>query len=263
VSSLESDDATTQLAVECRSGTDPTLPPIVFVHGAMDRGESFYRVRRRLPEFPVVTYDRRGYNASLDVGASPDVTRHAADLARIIGPRPSIVVGHSFGGVVALLTAQEYPERIASLALYEPPTPWIDRSGAGEDRGDRRHPEDPAAAAEWFLTRMIGRDVWSRLRPDVRARRRAEGAALLGDLDGLGRTKPYDPSRLAGPVTVGHGSNATDRHRLGARSLADDIAGAELTTIEGAAHGAHLSHPDGFALFVRHSAARRRSVTDG
>ena len=54
------------LAVAERRVASPQAS-IIFVHGALDRGGSFARVVRRLVEFDVVVYDRRGYQGSRDL----------------------------------------------------------------------------------------------------------------------------------------------------------------------------------------------------
>ena len=53
-------------------GTDPEAPAVVFVHGSLDRADSFRRVMRRLPEFRLVAYDETTlalYRALLQQGA--------------------------------------------------------------------------------------------------------------------------------------------------------------------------------------------------
>jgi pimeloyl-ACP methyl ester carboxylesterase len=62
---------------------------------------------------------------------------------------------------------------------------------------------------------------------------------------------PFDPSQVRVPVVCGYGSVTEDRHRASTTALAAAVPDGELITIEGAAHGAHLSHPRDFASFVR------------
>jgi pimeloyl-ACP methyl ester carboxylesterase len=62
---------------------------------------------------------------------------------------------------------------------------------------------------------------------------------------------PFEASDVPVPVVAGCGSASEARHRESAERLADTIPAAELMVIEGAGHGAHLSHPKEFAGFVR------------
>ena len=65
------------LALTVRDEEDGPL--VVLVHGAMDRASSFGRVGRRLPDVPLVRYDRRGYGRS-QPGAAVGLAGHAGDL---------------------------------------------------------------------------------------------------------------------------------------------------------------------------------------
>ena len=108
----------TRIGVEC-AGTGPT---VLFVHGGVgDR-------TRWTPMFPLVSskftacaMDRRGRGAS---GDSPEysLSKEAEDVAAVVNSRtgPVFVLGHSYGGVVAL-EAAFLTDRITGLMLYEPP----------------------------------------------------------------------------------------------------------------------------------------------
>src|SRR5579864_1698963 len=102
-------------------------PLVVLVHGAPDRGRSFYAVARHLGDLRVLVYDRRGYGASLQVAPpATSLADHARDLIGLLAGRRATIVGHSFGGNVALLAAALEPSLVTSLGLWEPPLPWFD-----------------------------------------------------------------------------------------------------------------------------------------
>ena len=44
-----------------------------------------------------------------------------ADLVTIVGGRPAVLVGHSYGGDVALGAAAAAPEVVRAVGVYEPP----------------------------------------------------------------------------------------------------------------------------------------------
>ncbi len=100
------------------------------VHGSLDRGESFRRVMRRLPDLTVVAYDRRGYQGSLAAGVV-GLDGHVADLLAILsevrsrGAGPVVAVGHSVGGDVVLGAALAEPRACDAVGAFEPPMPWL------------------------------------------------------------------------------------------------------------------------------------------
>lgn len=231
-----------------RYGEQDGRPPVVVVHGGLDRASSFGRVARQLADLPVVMYDRRGYGRSVDAGPAP-LDDHVEDLLRIIGSQAATVFGHSVGGVIAVLAAIRRPEVVRSLLAYEPPLPWLDW---WPRRADRPADEDPGDEAERFMRRMVGDRIWDRLPARTRAERRAEGPALRADLASLHGSAPlFDPSSVPVPLLVAMGSETSWWHRRAAEELAAAVPSGELAVLEGADHGAHLSHPAAVAALVR------------
>lgn len=234
-------------------------PPVVLVHGSLDRSASFVRVVRRLDDLEVVRFDRRGYAHSL--GARPGAAGlelHVADLLAVVGDHPAAVVGHSFGGLVVIAAALAEPGRLAAIGAYEPPLSWMpwwrhNRPPAAVDGGE----SDPGGAAEAFFRRMVGDGAWDRLPEATRAHRRAEGPALVAELASIGAPGPgLDFTRLAVPAVFARGERAAPRYRRAVDLLADTVPGAERMVVAGAGHGAHLSHPGAFAELVRRVVAR-------
>ena len=246
-------------------------PVVVLIHGAMDRSASFGRSARLLADLPVIRYDRRGYGHSTDLGVG-DLDLHVADVVTVLARRPAILVGHSIGGVIALAAAQREPALVMSIGAWEAPMPWapwwpkssaggaalgaVPQTGTAGSPGSDLSEAQAGDAAERFMRKMIGDDRWGRLPPGTRAARRAEGRALVADVGSLRReTAPYDATALAQPVVAGCGSESVPYHRRAATELAATVVRAELMVVEGASHGAHLSHPRDFAGFVRRAAA--------
>ncbi len=237
------------LAVYERPPRPDRGPRVVFVHGAMDRGASFLRLTRLLPEIEAVRYDRRGYGRSVDAGPAPTLQAQVDDLLAVAGPGPVVVVGHSLGGVLALAAATSSPHRVAGAVVYEAPAPWEPwwpGHGAGPAA---EHPDD---VAEGFMRRVVGDDVWERLPPSTQEARRREGPALVAELTWLRSLPgpPYDPSVLGGRVVVGWGAATLDRHHRASTALAERL-GAPGHAVAGAGHGGHASHPDALAAMVR------------
>ncbi|HEY0581965.1 MAG TPA: alpha/beta hydrolase, partial [Chloroflexota bacterium] len=205
----------------------------------------------------VVLYDRRGYGDSLEAGPPTSLAHHVDDLLDLIGDEPAVVVAHSFGSHVAVKAAIACPDRFVALGLWEPPVPWMEFWPAQA----RRNLEaltaaiDPAEVGERVYRAMVGEDEWRRLPEELKMRRRSEGLAFTIDL-AAELEAPYDWADLRVPVLLGYGTSTWPYSRDAAITLAG-MLGAEVFTIDGAAHSAHVSHPEQFAGFVR----RARSVS--
>lgn len=232
----------------------PDAARLVLVHGTMDRASSLRKVIRRLPDVDCTVYDRRGYGDSRDAGVAPTIAAHVDDLAAVVGDRPALLFGHSLGGVLALALADRRPDLVPAVVAYEPPLSWRSwwpRTTPGS-RAVLEHADDPAEAAEAFMRRMVGDALWERLPARTRAARRAEGPALVTEMAALrSDVPPFDPRRLRVPVVVARGMTTAEHHRRGAAELAELVPTARLVDLDGAGHGAHLTHPDAVAALIR------------
>jgi pimeloyl-ACP methyl ester carboxylesterase len=92
---------------------------VLFVHGQPGLGSDFEPVAEKLgPGFAVSAPDRPGYGSSLKPSVS--MSENVDVLAGVLeqgGPVPAIVVGHSFGGGIALLLARRRPDLVCGLVL--------------------------------------------------------------------------------------------------------------------------------------------------
>jgi pimeloyl-ACP methyl ester carboxylesterase len=130
---------------------------VVLIHGSVGNASVWSPVRRVLePAFEVVTPTRGGYPPGplLD---RIDFERQVEELAPELGGGAHLV-GHSYGGVIALLIAAAHPGRVRSLAVSEPPAYGIARGTPAVDDAVARladhfdhGPREPRAFAEGFL----------------------------------------------------------------------------------------------------------------
>ncbi len=262
-----------QLALTEHLPDDPGAagPLVVLVHGSLDRAGSFARVTRRLGDLHTIAYDRRGYHRSRsDLPVHDSLDGHIDDLLAVVDGRPCVVVGHSYGGTLALGAALRAggPGPVLALAAYEPPLPWLGdwatRGGTRTGRAPRPADEDPGEVAERFFRRMVGDTAWERLPEGTKRARRADGVALAAELAAIRiDVAPFAVEQLAVPAVFGRGTASLPHHRQAVGWLCDQVRDAELVEIEGAGHGAHLTHPDAFAGFVRAAVGRARPAADG
>ena len=91
----------------------------MLVHGSVSNGSRTWRAQRQLGEsYELVVLDRRGFPPGPDVDRV-DFEDEADWVAERLRPGDHLA-GHSYGGVISLLTAARYPE-LSSLTVVEPP----------------------------------------------------------------------------------------------------------------------------------------------
>jgi len=227
----------------------------------MDRGGAFARCCGHLRDVHTLRYDRRGYGRS--AGLAPlTVAGHTEDLIELLDERPSVVIGHSLGGLIALAAAQRRPDLVRAVGAFESPMPWLEwwpkRSAGGEamTAGAETTTEAAGDAAERFMRRMIGDERWDGLPEKSRLDRRAEGAALLAELRSARSEVPFDIAAITVPVVAGCSTRSKEHHQWSAHELARLAGGEAPFVIEDAGHGAHATHHAEFARFTRLVIAR-------
>jgi pimeloyl-ACP methyl ester carboxylesterase len=237
---------------------------VVLVHGSLDRSAGMLKLSRRLDDTCLVTrYDRRGYGRSIPHPGPFDIDEQVADLEAVVEgvpgqEEPLVLVGHSYGGNVALAFADRHPERVAAIVTYESPLswePWWPRDSAGGDAMAWK--DDPEEAAERFMRRLVGDDRWERLPASTRAARRGEGVAMIGELADLRRRAPWRAERISAPVLVLRGEHAHEHHRLGTAALGELLPDATVRTVDGARHFGPNTHPDSVAAHILEFLATR------
>ncbi len=102
-----------------------TGEPAVFIHGALiaDTFRPLLAEPSLAGRYRLILYHRRGYAGSSRASGTVSIAQQAADcraLLRHLGVEQAHVVGHSYGGDVALQLALDTPGVVHSLALLEP-----------------------------------------------------------------------------------------------------------------------------------------------
>lgn len=209
-------------------------------------------------------------NGALMIGTGEEPMREAAALAASLlepGASPDgrrVVVGHSMGGLVALL-ALGAGVRVDAAILYEPIVLSLLDHADAEDRAafefDASVIADMQAAlvradTEAGVARFIegyGEHPWGRLPPRVREDLIARAPELLAQALATNRTR-LDTDMLAAiktPILVLHGSRSPAVTFRMARRLAAIVPNATVRRIEGAGHLGPVSTPDEVAAEIR------------
>src|SRR5688500_20273085 len=96
--------------------------PVVLAHGSLATAAEEWQAQRPLADegFRLLVPDRRGYGRS-PAARGEDFLADAEDIAALMGDGAHLV-GHSDGGLGALIAAARRPEATLTLTLLEPGT---------------------------------------------------------------------------------------------------------------------------------------------
>jgi pimeloyl-ACP methyl ester carboxylesterase len=147
---------------------------VVLVHGSVGTGAVTWSAQKPLAgRFELVIVERSGYppNPPLD---RIDFAEQAAELRDLLRPGDHLV-GHSYGGVVAMLAAAD--AELRSLAVNEPPAFSLARGDPAVEEflaKMERAPKEPREYLEYFLPLVgVSMDLPDRLAPSLEAATRA------------------------------------------------------------------------------------------
>lgn len=173
-----------------------TGTPVVLLHGLPGTAEDFEEVTRRLTGRRTVAVDRPGYGGSSGGYVPLDRQLHALEaLLDRLRIHRAVIVGHSYGGAIALGLAQRHPGRVAGLVL-------VDAAAAGFRLG-------AAARAQALALSALGLPVVSTLAGLTFSQLVRTVAAHRGDAEA------FAPSPVAG---------AHRRRLLAVNMTAGDVA---------------------------------------
>lgn len=105
-------------------------PALVLIHGSSGNVNdwTFDMVGRLSDRYRVIAFDRPGLGYTDRIGRNATVAQQAnllADAAQAIGADAPLVIGHSYGGAIAVGWALERPENLSGLVVLAGATnPW-------------------------------------------------------------------------------------------------------------------------------------------
>ncbi len=264
--------------VSYEAGGREGLPPMALLPPGASGASIWRPVAARLNDrFRTAALNPSGYGETEPfAGPEPMTIRdEAAAAAAVIraelpdGGARAHVVGHSYGGTVALVLALAWPQLVGRLTLLEPaPYPLLREAGetalAEEIEGRNRDFISAVrggglddAAMEAYLDYFNARaGYWRGLDAETRSRMLALPERLAVNLDAVGRLRlrPADLAAIAAPVTVIRGG-ATDRlHARLSELIAGAIPGTSTVDLPGAGHMMTLTHGPAIADLLRNIA---------
>ncbi len=239
----------------------PSSAPVVLLHSGGLSSRQWGRLAETLTQagHPVVLPDFLGHGAN---DAEPPRPAHFdADVDAIVDRlvtvgAPAHLVGHSYGGLIALQVARRRPDLVRSLAVYEPVAFGVlhdppDAEGLADLGRLSAVPvfRDMAASGteawlEVFVDFWSGPGAWARLGDAARGsflatgRVMSEGVLALTD----DRTPLAAYASIAAPALLVHGEHSPAAARRVAAILAAGLPSARLAPVAGAGHMGPLTH---------------------
>ncbi|MHB1067142.1 MAG: alpha/beta fold hydrolase [Candidatus Nanopelagicales bacterium] len=147
--------------------------PVVLLHGLSQQRAFWGPVVRRMRSRPVATLDQRGHGESdTPLGSDFSVRACAADVLALLdaaGWPQAVVVGHSWGGSVALAAAAASPGRVCAAGLVDGGL-WSPAALGPRDEV-RRALTPPPLGIPWdeFWAMVRGEEPGARLTAEMRA----------------------------------------------------------------------------------------------
>ena len=230
-------------------------PAVVFLHPMGLDGSTWDIVAARFePHFTTVLFDLPGHGRSPRLADGAKIPEYADAVKRSLadlGLKRPIVVGASFGGMIALTLALSNPDSVKGLIISACPhgTPAADRALVAK-RGEDGFAGGMAAVVEATLSRWFTpgfRD--STTVQDYRRRLLADDVA--GWRAGWYAISTYDVRarlpELKVPVLCVAGRDDASVPLAVMQEMAAEIAGAQITVIEKGPHMLHIEQPDAFS----------------
>lgn len=237
--------------------------PVLLIHGSVlsDGGKPLMSAPALADGYQVIRYHRRGYAGSthpVEPVGIPQQASDAAGLLRSLGIDAAHVVGHSYGGDVALQLALDAPELVHTLVLEEPAL--MDVPAAAASVGDLMPlfesyaAGDKAAAIGGFLEWSSGRadyeDVLDATIPGAFADAVKDADTLFAvEMPAIpewqmGRA---EASAITHPALYVLGSRSLPMFAEGCADLQAWLPNMEVAAAEGVGHFLHIEDADAVA----------------
>jgi pimeloyl-ACP methyl ester carboxylesterase len=231
-------------------------PGVVCLHSnASSSGQWRALMELLAPRFHVIAADSYGAGKS---PARPPNTMLRDEVA-LLEPAlaragdPFALVGHSYGGAVALVAAVMYPKRVRAIALYEPTLfALVERETPRDVDGIRDTVVDAVKVGDKFAAARTFIDFW--MEPgafDRMPERKREAIAAAGvDVDEWRKALFGEPTprsafaRLDVPVLLLVGKRSPLSSRSVAQLLARTLPRVEVVELDDCGHMAPVTHPE-------------------
>ena len=254
------------------SGQGPT---VVMLHSGGMSGRQWRKLAEALNDrYRVVLPDFLGSGAN-PVWPAQDEFHFSRDVDEIQGLLSSLrepyhLIGHSYGGLVALTVARAQPDQVASLALYDPVAFGVlfdqqDPEGLEDLHRVSANPvftdDDRGGGEEWmhtFIDYWNGPGSWQAMPEANRQAFLKVGRKVYYEVKSLSQdhTPLQAYARLTMPALLVYGEKTPSAARRVLQLLATAMPGANLKVLPGAGHMGPLTHASAFQQLVENHLAK-------
>lgn len=226
--------------------------PVLLLHSGGFSSRQWRRLTQSLaPSHRVLAPDLLGYGGSSPI-AEGEPFEYGEDVdaleAIAAGEGPLHVVGHSYGGLLALQLALRKPAAVRSLALYEPVAFGALDCPGDEGLRDASGLLSPSFEGEPWLARFVewwnGPGAWSALAPEARAGFLAVGWKVFREVNSLlvDRTSSATYGTIAAPTLLLGGGKTPAAERRVVENLAAAMQHAKLEVFPEMGHMGPITH---------------------
>jgi pimeloyl-ACP methyl ester carboxylesterase len=235
-------------------------PTVLLIHSGGFTSRQWRKLAEMLaPDYRVLAPDLLGYGTS---GTWPDgepfhFRQDVELLSSLLLPfeeQPVHLVGHSYGGFLALQLALARPELVRSIAVYEPVAFGIldevedADARAGLDLVKRTWDRDASGVDEAWLAAFVdwwnGPGAWSHLPEETRGAFRSVGWKLFQEVMTLGadRTDRATYATIAVPTLILGGANSPLTERRVVEKLGAALPQGRAQFFEKVGHMGPITH---------------------
>jgi pimeloyl-ACP methyl ester carboxylesterase len=230
------------------------VTPVLLIHSGGFTSRQWRKLADQLaPRYRVIAPDLIGYGSEpWPVGKPFHFRDDVAYLERMLD-EPAHVVGHSYGGLLAMQLAFAAPDRVRSLALYEPVA-----FGVLDEPGDQpardsiaqlgAYQPDAAGVDEAWLAGFVdwwnGQGAWQRLGEDTKRAFRAVGWKVSQEVASLvtDRTDSARYATITVPTLLLGGARSQPAERRVLDKLVALLPSAKLHVFDELGHMGPITH---------------------
>lgn len=248
------------------------VPAVVFVHAGGFDHQEWLSLLRHLHGWPLRAHLPDLFNAG-QTGAWPGAAAptpaeqaHVLDVVVDAIGEPIHLVGHSYGGGIALRWAEANLSRVLSLAVIEPTRPaLLARSGSAAYRvalNDANRAmalcrelvaENPEQAARHFIEYWAGAKFWGFIPGQFRAAMATEMERMVGSWYAL-VDETMDDQALASfkqPAVIIRAEDSSIASQAMCDALGEHLPQAHRKVVAGSGHMIPLTHPKQLASLLK------------